>query len=130
VLTAVEDFVAARDGLRLAVVPAFFGFGVVWHRDAHWADEVAAIVDPYDGNPLLERLEANRVHNLATAHTRAAEIWRLQERLARQEEILRRLLESSAFGVAERLSKLRVRAGVAPEQSVVSRDEIRRALEG
>ena len=32
VLTAVEDFVAGREGLRLVVVPAFFGFGVVWHR--------------------------------------------------------------------------------------------------
>ena len=30
-LTAVEDFVDARDGVRLAVVPAFFGFGVAWH---------------------------------------------------------------------------------------------------
>jgi hypothetical protein len=42
--------------------------------------------------------------------------------------VLRRLLESSAFTVAERLSQLRMRAGVAPGQSVVSRDEIRRAL--
>ena len=30
VLTAIEDFVAGRDGLRLAVVPAFFGLGVIW----------------------------------------------------------------------------------------------------
>ena len=34
VLTAVEDFVAGRDELRIAVVPAFFGLGVVWHREA------------------------------------------------------------------------------------------------
>ena len=48
------------------------------------------------------------------------------ERRARQEALLRRMLESSAFAVAERLSRLRMRAGVATEQSVVSHDEIRR----
>ncbi len=51
----------------------------------------------------------------------------LAQRAARQEAVLRRMLESKAFAVAERLSKLRARAGVAPAQSVISRDEIRRA---
>jgi hypothetical protein len=129
VLTAVEDFVASRDGLRLAVVPAFFGFGVVWHTGAPWSDDVARLLEPWDRNPLLERLEANRTHHLARGHERVVEIWRLQARLARQEAVLRRLLDSSAFGVAERLSRLRVRAGIATEQSVVSKDEVRRALE-
>jgi len=130
VLTAVEDFVAARPGLRLAVVPVFFGFGAVWHREAPCSGELARILDPLDRNPLLERLEANRVRHLALGHTRLVELWRAQERLARQEAVLRRLLESSAFAVAERLSKLRVRVGIAPEQSVISKDEVRRALEG
>jgi SAM-dependent methyltransferase len=128
VLTAVEDFVAQRDGLRLAVVPAFFGFGAVWHREAPWAQAVAEILDPWDGNPVLERLEENRLYHLALSHARQAEIWRLEERQARQEGIMRRLIESSAFAVAERLSRLRVRAGIAPAQSVISKDEIRRAL--
>jgi hypothetical protein len=128
VLTAVEDFVAARDGLRLAVVPVFFGFGVVWHLDAPWADDVARILDPLDRNPVLERLEANRVHHLAVGHSRLVELWQVQERLQRRDAVLRRLLESSAFAVAERLSRIRVRAGVACGQSVVSKDEIRRAL--
>jgi hypothetical protein len=52
-----------------------------------------------------------------------------QERLGRQEALLRRLLESSAFALAERLSRLRRRAGVAPGQSVVSKDEVRRVLD-
>jgi sugar (pentulose or hexulose) kinase len=52
-----------------------------------------------------------------------------QERIARQEALLRRLLESSAFGLAERLSRLRQRVGIAPARSVVSKDEVRRALE-
>src|SRR5919197_862306 len=37
VLTAVEDFVADREGLSLAVIPVFFGIGVVWSADAPWA---------------------------------------------------------------------------------------------
>jgi hypothetical protein len=129
VLTAVEDFVAAHERLRLAVVPAFFGFGVVWSLDAPWSDAVARILDPWDGHPLLERLEANRVHQLALRQSHLVELWRLRERQARQEAVLRRMLESSAFAVAERLSRLRARAGVAPAQSVISREEIRRALD-
>ena len=35
-----------------------------------------------------------------------------------------------AFGIAERLSRLRVRAGVGKHAEMVSRDEVRRALEG
>jgi Methyltransferase domain len=128
VLTAVEDFVAERPELRLVVVPVFFGFGAVWHRDAPWADAVAGVLDPFDRDPVLERLEGNRVHHLAQGHSRLGQIWELQKRQARQEAVLRRLLESSAFAVAERLSRIRVRAGLAPEQSVVSKDEIRRAL--
>jgi len=128
VLTAVEDFVAGREGLRLAVVPAFFGFGVVWHQSAPWAAGVAGIVDAWDRHPVLERLEANRVLHLADKHVRTNELWQAQKRIARQEALLRRLLESSAFSVAERLSRLRKSAGVATEQSVVSKDEIRRAL--
>jgi Methyltransferase domain len=128
VLTAVEDFVEQRDGLRLVVVPAFFGLGVVWHGDAPWAGDLAEILDPWDRNPWLERLEANRVYHVAEGHSRQVEIWKLQQRLARQEEVLRRLQESSAFGVAERLSRLRARAGLGKHAAVISRDEIRRAL--
>ena len=122
VLTAVEDFVAERERLRLVVVPVFFGFGAVWHLDATWSDAVGARLDPFDRNPVLERLEDNRVLHIAQEFV-------LAQRAARQEAVLRRLLESKAFAVAERLSKLRVRAGIAPAQSVISRDEIRRALD-
>jgi hypothetical protein len=128
VLTAVEDFVADREGLRLAVVPAFFGLGIVWHERAPYADAVAELLDIWDANPLLERLEANRVLHLASSHFQMIQAARANERAARQEAILRRLLDSSAFGVAERLSRLRARFGVATWASVVSKDEIRRAL--
>jgi hypothetical protein len=128
VLTAVEDFLADREGLRLAVVPAFFGLGVVWHEDAPWADAVAEIVGQWDRNPLVERLEANRVLHLASSHFQMVAAARAGERVARQEAVLRRLLDSRAFDIAERLSRLRHRAGIATDASVVSKDDIRRAL--
>jgi methyltransferase family protein len=129
VLTAVEDFVAGREHVRLAVVPAFFGFAVAWDGGAPWSGELAAILEPFDRHPVLERLEANRVEHLARGYLHQTEVWELQSRLARQEAVLRRLLESSAFAVAERLSRLRAAAGVATEQPIVSKDEIRAALE-
>ena len=128
VLTAVEDFVASDPALQLAVVPVFFGFGAVWHDEAPWAADVARILAPFDRHPVLERLEANRVHQLAQGHARQVELWAARERLARQEALLRRLLDSSAFGVAERLSRLRRRVGVATDQSVISKQELRDAL--
>jgi hypothetical protein len=128
VLTAVEDFAASDDELRLAVVPAFFGFGAVWDSRAPWATTAAAILAPLDRDRLIAGLESNRVGHIAGEHELRNEIWRLQDRLTRQELVLQRLLDSSAFAVAERLSLIRVKAGVAPDQSTISRDQIRRAL--
>jgi hypothetical protein len=128
VLTAVEDFVARRDDLRLAIVPVFFGLGVVWRLDAPYADAVADVLEPWDGNPLLARLEGNRVFHLASAHQQLVETALAQQKLARQEAVLRRLLDSRAFALAERLSRLRHRVGVARDHSVVSKDDVRGAL--
>ena len=130
VLSAIEDFVARHDDLRLATVPAFFGLGVVWHRNAPWADAVAEIVEPWDGNPLIERLEANRVAHLVERFRSAQELQaqlevlrREQERRAQQEHLLRVMLGSRAFALAEQLSRLR--QGGAP---AFSREQVRRAL--
>ena len=128
VLTAVEDFVAARGDCGLAVVPAFFGLGVVWRHDAPWASEVAALLEPWDRNPLLERMEANRVAHLATSHRLQVDLGRAGERISRQEQILDRLLRSSAFALAERLSRIRLRLGIGSEHAELSKDEIRQAL--
>jgi methyltransferase family protein len=128
VLTAVEDFVAEHTELRFALVPAFFGFGAVWDRGADFAPALQALLAPFDRHPILERLEANRVEQLANSHQHLAELWRAQAELTRQREVLQRLLDSSAFAVAERLSRLRAASGIASEQSIVSKDEIRRAL--
>lgn len=126
VRTAVEDFVSAHEGLRFALIPAFFGFGAVWDPRAAWAADVGRILDPWDRHPVLERLEANRVHHLALGHTRLVELGRTHA----QEAVLRRLLNSRAFAVAEVLSRLRSRAGIARGQELVSRDDIRRVLGG
>jgi hypothetical protein len=118
-LTAAEDFVAGREALRLAVVPAFFGLGVLWSERAPWSPAVAELVDPWDRHPVLERLEANRVEHLV----RGLEVEGLRAQNARQAELLRALLGSSAFALAERLSRLRQRGDVT-----FSRERIRRVL--
>jgi hypothetical protein len=128
VLTAIEDFAADREELRLAVVPAFFGFGVLWPRQASYSDALAAVIDPWDRNPLLERLERNRVVHLATAHFQLAELSKERARMAKQEAVLRRLLDSSAFSLAEQLSRVRLRLGIGKAHAQVSKEEVRRAL--
>jgi hypothetical protein len=121
VRTAVEEYVDAHPGLTFAVVPVFFGFGVVWSDDAPYAGNLATLLEFWDRNPVLERLEANRVFQIAQA-------WQLKELQARQVPVLERLLQSSAFALAEKLSRVRERAGVGKGATVVSKDEIRRAL--
>jgi Methyltransferase domain len=128
VLTAVEDFVSSHSGLRLAILPAFFGLGVVWHEDAQYSDQLGELLGPLDRNPILERLEANRTFHLASVHQQMTEVTAARDRLRRQEELLRRMLRSSAFGIADRLSRLRHRAGIAPADAAVSREEILKAL--
>jgi hypothetical protein len=112
ILTAVEDFMGEREGLRLAVVPAFFGLGVLWAEGAPWSASVAAIVDPWDASPMLERLEEVRIAQVVS-----------RTRMNRQQELLRNMLNSRAFGIAERIA--RIRAGDDPP---FSRERIRRAL--
>ena len=125
-MTAIEDFMSDRPGLRLAVVPAFFGFGVVWNEGAPWSDAVADAIAPYDRNPVLERLEANRVEHLVGVQARMIlqrDYDELKARNQRQEELLRRLQQSGAFGIAERISALRQRG-----KPTFSREEVRDVL--
>jgi hypothetical protein len=130
VLTAIEDFMTGREDLRLAVVPAFFGLGIVWQREAPWADALAEVVDPWDRNPLLERLERNRVVHLANSHFQLTELSKERQRLAKQQAVLRRLLDSSAFSIAEKMSALRLKLGIGKAHAQVSKEDVRRALRG
>jgi hypothetical protein len=127
IMTALEDFISqSGEDLRLAVIPAFFGVGVVWHPQAPWAEAVAKILEPWDRNPIVARLEANRIVHLVERWRLAYGIadamprWRLQEQ---QEALLRTMLDSSAFTWAERASRLR--QGGRP---AFSREQLREAL--
>ncbi len=115
VLTAVEDFVSSRQGLELAIVPAFFGLGVLWDSRAPWAESVAAVVAPYDRNPLLEQLERTRVDHLVREFVGLQQIDALRSaEYDMRFEAVGRLLpmhDSSAFAVGERLSRLHPRPG-------------------
>lgn len=62
VLTAIEDFVLGKEAtLAWAQIPAVFGLGVLFDRTAPWSTELAAHLLPYHMNPLLARLERNRL---------------------------------------------------------------------
>ncbi len=113
VLTAVESFAERHPELRLAVIPAFFGLGVLWPKDADWSGAVEDLVGPWDRNPVLERLEHQRVERIVD-----------RDRLRRRNEALGALLGSRAFALAERLSRLRGRGDPA-----VSREAVRKTLD-
>ncbi len=70
VLTAVEDFVDdMRDEGReigFAFIPAVFGLGVVFASDQPWSADVAQLLHPFHDNPLLARMEENRLRNYVT----------------------------------------------------------------
>ena len=94
-------------------MPAFFGLGAIWPEDAPWAGAVAALLEPWDRNRMVARLEAERVGRIVD-----------RVRLERQQELLRAMLGSRAFAIAERISSLRQGGG-----PVFSREQVRRALE-
>jgi hypothetical protein len=136
VMTAIEDFMADRPDLRLAVIPLFFGCGLLWSERAPYADAVAEIVDPWDRNPVLERVEKARVVQLVQRHQREQEIDDINAELERErvalyhareavgvrDEILEGILGSRSFGVTERLARL------LPGGRGLSADRIRRQL--
>jgi len=125
VRTAVEDFVSEHDGLRLAIVPAFFGLGVLWHSDRPTSAELERILEPLDDSPLLRRLEENRVLK-QVEWARCFRAKRAEEqRMRAQEELLRALLQSRSLTWIERLSRIGGRG-----RSPLSRDRIRSVLRG
>jgi hypothetical protein len=123
VLTAIEDFVASQPGMRLAVMPMFFGFGVAWYEDAPWAGRVAALVEPWDRQPILTRLEANRVFHLANQmrtqmklEEAQGQVLVLRNRVEELEAVLRGIRSSRVFDLASRVTSLRGRGSSWVEQ--------------
>lgn len=67
VLTAVEDFLAGADTddrpLCYVHIPAVLGLGIIFAADAPWSEALAARLAVYHQNPLIARLEENRLLN-------------------------------------------------------------------
>jgi len=67
VLTAVEDFLREADTeerpLFYVHVPAVLGLGIVFDASADWSNTLAEFLLPYHANPLIARLEENRLRN-------------------------------------------------------------------
>jgi hypothetical protein len=123
VLTAIEDYVADHEGLQLIVVPAFFGFGAVWHVEAPWAEAVSGLLQPWDRDPMLQRMEDNRVFHLASMHVQMMEAAIASEQNARKDELIHKLLRSRSFALARQISRLRRRG-----EPAFSEEALRRAL--
>jgi hypothetical protein len=130
-VTAIEDFIENREGLRFAIVPAFFGFGIVWAEDVGGADRIAELVGHLDRHPVLERLEWNRVEHVVAGYARRemigflrVRVEELEDRVRQHEHLLRQMLDSRAFTVAEYVSRAYQRGVPA-----VSRERVRRMLE-
>jgi hypothetical protein len=123
ILTAIEDFTAEREQLVFASVPAFFGIGFAWDRRAPWASAVAEVLAPWDRNPVLERLEANRLRQMSERYRITKLLDDLEARSEARDELLRTMLGSRALALAERASGV-VRRG----RPAFSRAQIRAAL--
>lgn len=67
VLTAVEDFLKDADQdarpLYYVHVPAVLGLGIIFDAGARWSEALAQFLLPYHANPLIARLEENRLRN-------------------------------------------------------------------
>jgi hypothetical protein len=107
VLTAVEDFLAEHPDLRLAIVPPFFGLGVMWHTAASWAPTVAEALAPWDRNPVLARVEEKRIEHLVAEFQGLQRIDAMRSDDYELQVLLTTMLESKAFAIAERVSRLR-----------------------
>jgi hypothetical protein len=126
VLTAIEDFIAQRQDLRLAVIPAFFGLGVLWPTSSSYHETLRALLEPWDRNPLLARMERNRVLHLASSWVQLQRAERAEAalgRLPQQEALLEQMLASRIFSAAELVLRIRQRG-----KPVFSKREIRAVL--
>jgi hypothetical protein len=130
VLTAIEDFVSSQEGLRLTIVPAFYGLGVVWDADAPHDAALTQLLSRWDRDPLLHRMEDNRVLHLANTHVQLILAQEVQLRVAaqdrqlqRQRELLARMLGSRVLRAAELALRLR------RSEPVFSRRQIDQAMQ-
>lgn len=134
VLTAIEDFLAGRPDLEFAILPMFFGLGICWPRDVRYAESLRSLTAPLDRNPLLARLEWNRVGSLADSYMARAEshdartdlaVLRKQhreqeERCRRQEALLREVEASNGIRLLERLTRFRRKGSPGLQEQIAA----------
>ena len=116
VRTAVEDFVGSRDDLRFVVVPAIFGLGVLYSSAAPYAQALDELLAPFNDNPLLERLERNRVDlylELLEQHDRVSALGLQQGRLLAEYDRSLTAAEVEAAELRLEVAKLRDRLGAS-----------------
>jgi hypothetical protein len=107
VLTAIDDYLADQTGLRFARVPQFFGLGIIWSEGAPWAGDIAALLAPLDSNPVLERAEEKRIEHLVAEFRLMQQIDAMRSQDYELQYLLSTMLQSSAFTLAERVSRLK-----------------------
>ena len=126
ILTAIEDFPrASATELGFASVPAFFGIGFIWDRRADWAEAVAAVLEPWDRNPVLARLEANRIRQMTERYRITKLLDDLEDVRGPRDELLRALADSRALA----LSRGDLARGPARRPGGHARAQIRAALD-
>ena len=113
VLTAIEDFLAEPRGAAASRWSRrSSASGSSGTRDAPWADAVAAVLAPWDRNPVLERLEANRIRHMIERYRITSCSTTSRTCASPRDELLRALADSRALRA--RRADLARCAGAAP----------------
>lgn len=117
VCTAIEDFLSTRDALRFVQVPAIFGLGIMYSALAPYAGALEAMLRPFDRNPLLERLERNRVElylKVIEQQDAVSELGLSHGRLLAEYDRSLTSAEAEAAGLRAEVARLRERTAPPP----------------
>lgn len=104
VCTALEDFLGAHPEYRAMALPCIFGLALVFPSDAPWAAKLDAVAARYDGDPLLARMESNRIRLYL-------EVLRLNDDLSAE----RRTRAALVAGLEQRIDGLMTSISIAEE---------------
>lgn len=104
VWTAVEDFLSARPGYKKITIPCIFGLAVLYPAGAEWAEALERALAHYDEEPMLARMEANRLRLYI-------EVLALNDSLEKE----RRRAATAESRLGQEVDELRLRAAVAEQ---------------
>ncbi len=121
VRSALEDFLGQHREYETIALPCLFGLTLVFSSTAPWAESLRERLGVYDDNPLLARLESNRI----LLYLRVIE---LQDKLARQSR--RTAAVEAELGTALAAARTqRDAAGQAARAAIAERDAARAEAE-